>query len=201
MIEIKGLCKSYEGKRIFESFNLNIYEYETSAVIGESGCGKTTLLRIIAGLEPYEAGTITGLEDKKVSYVFQEDRLMPWLNVRENIEYVLSSNESKEKIQYKIETLLKIFKLEEYEQARINELSGGMQRRVAIARALAYESQILLLDEPFKGLNEELKWHIFNEMMHYLKTNPRTVICVTHDLKIAESMTHQIDIEQLMEIK
>lgn len=201
MIEIKGLCKSYDGKKIFSHLDLVINEQETSAITGASGCGKTTLLRIIAGLEPYEAGSISGVEDKRISYVFQEDRLMPWLNVRENIEYVLASTEDNKKIQYKIKTLLEAFKLEEYGEAMIRELSGGMQRRVAIARALAYDSQLLLLDEPFKGLDEELKWHVFQSMQQYLNLNPRTVICVTHDLEIAKSMAYQIDMNQLTEIK
>lgn len=198
MIKIQKLCKSYEHKVIYKDLDLCFKEHSTNGIIGSSGCGKTTLLRILAGLESYDSGSLIGLEGKKIAYVFQEDRLMPWLSVYENIGYVMASFSKPKQIQQKVERLLKLLKLEGYQTFPIGKLSGGMQRRVAIARALAYEGDLVLLDEPFKGLDDELKWDVLSGMQQYLKESAPLVICVTHDRELASQFTCQMDIEKIM---
>ena len=197
MIEIKNLCKSYDGKVIYHGLNLNIPSQTISCIVGPSGCGKTTLLRILAGLEDYNEGEILGTMGKKKAFVFQEDRLMPWLSVKENIEYVLASHYSKDQMSKQVSKVLQLLKLSDQEDVSAKKLSGGMKRRVAIGRALAFESEILLLDEPFKGLDDDLKWHVLEGMLAYLEEKPRTVICVTHDKEVAMRLGHIIDMEKL----
>ena len=197
MIEIKNLCKSYDGKVIYHGLNLNIPSQTISCIVGPSGCGKTTLLRILAGLEDYNEGEILGTMGKKKAFVFQEDRLMPWMSVKENIEYVLASHYSKDQIRKQVSKVLQLLKLSDQEDVSVQKLSGGMKRRVAIGRALAFESEILLLDEPFKGLDDDLKWHVLEGMLAYLEEKPRTVICVTHDKEVAMRLGHIIDMEKL----
>lgn len=198
MIEIRNLCKNYGKKVVYKKLDLTFPEKEISCIIGPSGCGKTTLLRILAGLETADQGEILGVANKRKAFVFQEDRLMPWLSVKENIKYVLASSYSKEQMNQKIDTILALLKLEEEANSPVQKLSGGMKRRVAIGRALVFESDLLLLDEPFKGLDEELKWHVLNQMLAYLKAEPRTVICVTHDQEVARYLGNVIDIGKCM---
>lgn len=197
MIEIRNLCKSYGEKVIYRELNLIIPEQTISCIIGPSGCGKTTLLRMLAGLEACDEGEILGTTGKRKAFVFQEDRLMPWLSVKENIEYVLASWCSKDQMEKQIAQILRLLKLSGEENTRVQKLSGGMKRRVAIGRALAFESEILLLDEPFKGLDDDLKWHVLKGMLAYLEEKPRTVICVTHDKEVAMHLGHLIDLEKI----
>ncbi len=192
MIEIIGLCKSYKEQSVYNHLNLSIKEAQVTSILGPSGCGKTTLLRILAGLEPYDSGEIIGLENKRIAYMFQEDRLMPWLNVWQNIAYVLKTKYNKQQIEEKIECLLKILQLEPYRDYPIDKLSGGMRRRIALGRALVYESEILLLDEPFKGLDETLKEKLYEAILKEVEIDRRTVICVTHDVNEARSLGDSI---------
>ena len=111
MIEIKNLCKNYKDKVVYNHLNLSFEEKQITSLMGPSGCGKTTLLKILAGLEAYEGGQITGMEAKKIAYVFQEDRLLPWLTVRENIEYVLMSWEPKAAYKKRVDDLLEMLEL------------------------------------------------------------------------------------------
>lgn len=196
MIEIKNLCKNYEDKVIYEGFNLSFEENQMTSIMAPSGYGKTTLLRILAGLESYEKGEITGIEGKKIAYVFQEDRLLPWLTVRENIEYVLASWTHKEHYDFKVEEVLKRLQLSSVQHQPITTLSGGMKRRVAIGRALVYEADIVLMDEPFKGLDEMLKKQILAYLLESHQQRPFTLICVTHDLEEAKALGKVIEIQK-----
>lgn len=188
MIEIRNLCKSYEGKVVYKDLNLCFKEKEITVLMGPSGIGKTTLLRILAGLESYEKGEIFGIEGKRVAFVFQEDRLMPWLTVRENIEYVLASWMSKSAYQERTTEILEMVGLLEVQNQFIDALSGGMQRRVALGRALAYDSDLLLMDEPFKGLDDRLKYDMIEKIKTLTHLRGTTVICVTHDLEEAKKL-------------
>lgn len=202
MIHIQNLSKSYNGKAVFNDLNMDIVENDYTSLCGDSGIGKTTLLRIIAGLEKYDKGTITGLEGKRISYVFQEDRLFPWLNVMDNILLVMehtvenmryiSLKEQREYNKEQVRKILSMLQLRNVEKLMPSELSGGMKRRVSIARALAYDSDILLLDEAFKGLQDSLKWTVINNIKEYLSGKPRTVICATHNIEIAYEMTYNL---------
>ena len=188
MIEIMDLCKSFNGHKVYEHLNLSIEEAKITSLLGPSGCGKTTLLRMIAGLEPYESGKILGLKNKRIAYMFQEDYLMPWLNVERNIAYILKSKYNSEQIEEKIKYILEVLQLSAYRKHAIHELSGGMKRRIALGRALVYESDLLLLDEPFKGLDDGLKESLYPVLLEETKKAKRTIICVTHDVKEAHRL-------------
>ena len=171
-MEIKNLTKKFGDKLVFNKFSAEIPTGKTSFIMGESGCGKTTLLKILIGLDKDYDGEIKGL-DGKISCVFQEPRLFPTLNVLENLELVekganLSSNE-----------LLRLVELENDTKLYPNELSGGMKMRLAIARALYYNGDTFIMDEPFSALDEELKERLLPKLFALLKG--KTVIVVSHN--------------------
>ena len=199
MIEIKNLCKNYNDKVVYKDFNLKIEEKQITSLMGASGYGKTTLLRMMAGLEGYDSGQIIGLEGKKIAYVFQEDRLLPWLSVRENIEYVLMSQLPKGTYKEKVDQLLELLQLTREQNQYISSLSGGMKRRVALGRALAYEGEVLLMDEPFKGLDEALKQQVIKGILAFQKKKQSTIICVTHDLEEAKALGKVIQLHNNIE--
>ena len=192
MIQINGLYKKYKEDYIYQDFNVAFEEYKTTSILGPSGCGKTTLLRILAGLETYQKGEIIGTKDKKIAYIFQEDRLIPWMNAEDNIKFVLKSYLNEEEARDKTLEMLELLKLLDYKDYMPEELSGGMKRRVAIGRALAYDSEILLMDEPFKGLDSDLKEEVLLGFKEMMRKKPRTVIYVTHDENEAEKIADYI---------
>ncbi len=143
-IEIHNITFSYGEKVIFQNYSA-VFENSVTIIEGASGIGKTTLLRLLAGIEKPSSGEITGVPEKP-ALLFQEDRLLPWYTARKNIE-IISSNAEK---------WLRLMELEENVNSLPNNLSGGQCRRVALARVLSYGGGILLLDEPFKGLDPPL---------------------------------------------
>jgi NitT/TauT family transport system ATP-binding protein len=184
-VQIKDLCKSYENHKVLYNFSMNFIKNKITVITGPSGCGKTTLLNIIGSIEKEYSGQVIS-PNNSISYIFQEDRLLPHLTVYENIAFVLKSTMSKEDMNTIINKYLDMVKLSEYKHKLPNKLSGGMKRRVAIARAFAYKSRLLLMDEPFKGLDDKLKMEIIDEFLKLHKEDRRTVILVTHDMKEAE---------------
>lgn len=144
MIALQDIYLSYGEKRVLQSFNLKVAAGQTLCLYGPSGCGKTTVLRLVAGLLKPSAGTVR--VNGRVSMVFQENRLIPYLTVRENVLAVAEQDEA-----------LSALGLRDYADARTGDLSGGMARRAAIARAVSHGGDILLLDEPFNGLDAENK--------------------------------------------
>lgn len=193
-IEIQDLCKRFGKHSLYKNFSLVFPEGKTTAIIGPSGCGKTTLLRIIAGIEEYEKGSITGLAHikpknrRRLAFLFQEDRLLPWLTVAENISFVLDSFLTKNEQKSRIMEMLELIQMEEFADAFPQELSGGMQRRVAIGRALAYDADVILMDEPFKGLDDALKAEIQDKIKSLHRGVNKTILLVTHDLEDAKKM-------------
>lgn len=175
-IIINGLQKSFGEQVVLNEFDAVFRQGELSCIMGRSGCGKTTLLNILLGLVPYEAGTIEGLPDK-ISCVFQEDRLCEDFSPVTNIRIACGKNVSKTEI----EAQLKNVGLEDSAYRPVRELSGGMKRRTAIVRALMTDAELIILDEPFKGLDELTKRFV----AEYVKDNlrGRTAIMVTHDLE------------------
>ena len=185
MLKVEIKEKKFGDKQIFKDFELSVTEAGVYAVTGASGRGKTTLLNIIAGLDNDFNGKV--FADGKTSYVFQEDRLLPWLNALENVAFVCRDNE-------KAAAMLKRLGLENETDARISELSGGMKRRVAIARALAAEYDILLLDEPFSSVDESRKQQIMDTVKEL--TEGKIVLLVTHDVREAQYLgAKMIDLE------
>lgn len=198
MIEIKGLCKNYGEQIVYKDFSLTLEEGKQYALLGPSGCGKTTLIRVMAGLETYEQGEICGLQGKKIAYVFQEDRLMPWLSVEENLAYVLLGHTSQAIIDARITQILDVLQLSKNRKTLVSQLSGGMKRRVAIGRALIYEADLLFLDEPLKGLEKDLKEKILKAMIKMWQINQQTVVYVTHEEVEAKQLSQKIYLEKMI---
>ena len=191
-IVIENLYKKYDNLSIFENFSLTIRNNKIFCLFGPSGCGKTTLLNMIAGLENYDGGNIKGIENKKISYIFQETRLLPWASVYENISFVLKSTCSKDETEKLVNKYLKLVSLKEYKDYYPNQLSGGMEQRVSIARCFAYKSDIILMDEPFKGLDLKLKENLMKDFRELWKENKPTVIFVTHDKEEAKYLADEV---------
>jgi NitT/TauT family transport system ATP-binding protein len=192
MIEVKHIYKKFKKEYIFDDFSIAFDDKKITSIIGPSGCGKTTLLRMIAGLEHYEKGCIIGIENRSIAFVFQEDRLLPWLNVYQNIELVLKSKLEVNESKRKVKEVLAQLNLEDSADMMPSELSGGMQRRVAIARALAYDADIILLDEPFKGMDNKLKRDVLPKLAEAWDKNEKTIIMVTHDLADAKELSDKV---------
>lgn len=184
ILMIKEITKSYGKQKVLENISFNLNESERICIYGKSGIGKTTLLRIIAGLEKADSGKITFMG--KVSMVFQEDRLLENTDVYTNLYCVLGSRFDKAEA----DMHLKEVGLEGAGNKIVSELSGGMKRRVAIVRCMMKSSEIILLDEPFKGLDTILKDNIIRYVVKYL--NGRAVIMVTHDISEAEKIQAEI---------
>ncbi|MBO6055007.1 MAG: ABC transporter ATP-binding protein [Oscillospiraceae bacterium] len=185
MIELKNLNKAFGEKQVLKNLNWTIPEGSTSVIMGPSGGGKTTLLRILLGLEQADSGTVSGLEGKRLSAVFQEDRLCENVSAVSNLRLVNPALSRKS-----AESMLAKLGLGDALRQPVRELSGGMKRRVAIARALCTEYDVLLADEPFKGLDEETKrrtMEFFSESVQ-----GKTVIIVTHDPSEAEILEGRI---------
>lgn len=187
-IKIYRLFKSYGTHMVLAGFSAEFEKGKTTCVMAPSGAGKTTLLRILAGLEEADSGSIEGMEEMKKSMVFQEDRLCENLSASANIRLVRQKKpwgRDREEVR-QIREAMTAAGLSGCEDQPVRELSGGMRRRVALLRALCCDWDILFLDEPFKGLDEETK----NQVMDYTKEMcaGKTVIFVTHDSKEAVQM-------------
>ena len=202
-LELKEIKKSFtEGEAVLDNISLEISKGEFITLLGSSGCGKTTTLRIIAGLEQPDAGSVwldgrevTGLEpnQRDVNTVFQNYALFPHMNVAENIGYGLKLKKvPKNEIRKKVSQMLELVQLEGYEKRKPSELSGGQKQRVAIARALVNNPKVLLLDEPLGALDLQLRRAMQIELKHLQKKLGITFIYITHDQEEAINMSDRI---------
>lgn len=202
-LELKEIKKSFtEGEAVLDNISLEISKGEFITLLGSSGCGKTTTLRIIAGLEQPDAGSVwldgrevTGLEpnQRDVNTVFQNYTLFPHMNVAENIGYGLKLKKvPKSEIRKKVSQMLELVQLEGYEKRKPSELSGGQKQRVAIARALVNNPKVLLLDEPLGALDLQLRRAMQIELKHLQKKLGITFIYITHDQEEAINMSDRI---------
>ena len=182
---IQGLNKRFGEKRVLEAYSATIRAGRVTCVMGPSGCGKTTLLHILMGLEQADSGTITGLPER-ISAVFQEDRLCEDFSAVSNIRLVTGKTVSEDEIMQ----CLSAFGLAGSEQVPVRELSGGMKRRVAIARAVLAEGELLILDEPFKGLDEAVK----EKAIALFRQSARQALVLfsTHDRGEAVNLADQV---------
>ena len=180
MIEIQQITKKYNDMIVFEKYNLKLQKGKTTTIIGKSGCGKTTLLRLLMGLETVDSGKINGIDNLNISAVFQEDRLIDSLSIYKNI-CLPHMNKDKLPSREKVQQIVNSLHVNADIKKKTGELSGGMKRRVAIIRAMLAEFDMLILDEPFKGLDDETKYITMNFVKEYAKGN--TVVLVTHDKK------------------
>lgn len=202
-LELKNLKKSFTPEEyVLQGINLKIEQGEFVTLLGASGCGKTTTLRIIAGLEQPDSGSVwlegkdvTLLEPNKrdVNTVFQNYALFPHMNVEDNIGYGLKIRKvPKPQIKQKVKEMLELVQLEGYERRKPAELSGGQKQRVAIARALANNPRVLLLDEPLGALDLQLRRAMQLELKRLQKKLGITFIYITHDQEEAINMSDRI---------
>ena len=178
MIEIRNIKKMYGGKTVIEDLSLSIPNGARIALTAPSGCGKTTLLHVIAGLTKADGGSVSGFSQNDICMLFQEVRLFPRFTALENVMAVLKGSR-KERKENAMQWLKKVELTEEDADKLPDALSGGQQQRVALARALAAQCPIVLLDEPFKGLDSETKEQIYTLANRFLED--KTLILVTHD--------------------
>ncbi|WP_236785963.1 ABC transporter ATP-binding protein [Anaerococcus ihuae] len=187
-ISLIDLCKTYkiEDKEIkaLDKINLKLDPQKRNVLIGPSGCGKSTLLKALGGLLEIDSGKILN-NGIKTSLVFQNPRLLPWLNLEENIMF---SNPNQELCQKRI----KIMGLEGFEKAYPSQLSGGMKARVSLARALIFPNNFMLLDEPFASLDEISKERLEMELLSYMKIKNSGFLFVSHDLEEALNLGQKL---------
>lgn len=181
-LKISNLNKNYNEIRIFSDFSLEINMGLITCILGPSGCGKTTLLNIIGGITPAGGGRLSGFDGKVMSYIFQDPRLLPWKTVHDNIGFVISRDISPSERKEQTDRLIKSVGLSDFAGYYPSQLSGGMRQRVSIARAFACPSDIILMDEPLKGLDITLKQNIIKWFSGIWASDKRTVIFVTHDI-------------------
>ena len=208
---LNKISHSYSGKIVLDNLDLTLSQGEILCLIGESGVGKTTLLRIIAGLEKQDSGSVLLNENvvaddslfldankRNIGLVLQERALFPHLNVKENVLFGMNGN-AKEKIN-RCDELLELFKITKYKNSFPHSLSGGEQQRVALARALAPNPEIILMDEPFNALDRALKFSIRIDAKQILKQNNTTTLIVSHDYNDALACADKLAIMSQGEI-
>lgn len=186
IIKVNHLKKQYGEQVIFHDLNMELERGKITCIMGNSGCGKTTLLHILLGLVKPDGGMIEGLEKARFAAVFQENRLCETFDAVVNVNLAVHPSITKAEIEREFEKV----GLTDYHNKPVGNLSGGMKRRVAIVRALMSDYSVLVLDEPFKGFDAALK----QQMMLYLKETVRskTVIMVTHEQEEAEFLANKV---------
>lgn len=186
-MKVINIKKNYGERKILAGVSFEGEEGRVTVILGESGCGKSTLLGILSNNIKDFSGEIVFDRDisSGISYIFQEDTLIPWKTVYENIEYVLKDKISASEMKAYIEKYLKIVNLLEYKDEYPEHLSGGMKRRVGIARAFAYPSDYLFMDEPFEFLDIKTKGEIIEYFKLLQEENKKTVLFITHDIESA----------------
>jgi iron(III) transport system ATP-binding protein len=205
LLDVRGLVKSFNGNTVLADIDLQLQQGSTTAVVGSSGCGKTTLLRVIAGFETPQAGTVTiagrqvaspksavAPHRRSIGYVAQDGALFPHLTVGQNIAYGLRGA-GRATARKRVDELLETVSLDpSFASRRPHQLSGGQQQRVALARALARQPVLMLLDEPFAALDTGLRASTRNAVARLLTEAGVTTLLVTHDQEEALSIADQV---------
>lgn len=192
VISIRNINKSFNEKVVFKDFNIDFYKNKVNCIIGKSGCGKSTLLNIISGIITNDHEDFETIEKYGVSYIFQDDRLIDWLTVGENITLVVKKLYNKKVSEELCEKYLDSVGIKEYKNYYPQMLSGGIRQRVNMARAFIYPSQIIIMDEPFKSIDVINKEIIINNLKTMLEKEERTVLFVTHDIDEALLLSDKI---------
>ena len=205
VIELDGVYKAYPNRKgdaariVLENVSMKIQENEFVCIVGSSGCGKTTMMNLMAGFERPNAGKlyyrgeeITGTSPNR-AVVFQEFSLLPWMNVLKNVEFSVDREKYGPKEREEVaRKYIKLVGLSDFEDHRPSNLSGGMKQRVAIARTLAMQPDVLLMDEPFSALDEQTRRKLDQELLDIWKNDKRTVVFITHNINEALQMGTRI---------
>jgi len=189
MIRFENVDKSFKKKIIFRNLNQAFEEKGVFCILGPSGCGKTTFLNLAAGLLLPDKGRIIKSSDK-ISYVFQEPRLLPWKNIRDNLVYASGNHLSRKEKTEKAEWLMSLLEISEAAFKKPVQVSGGMAKRASLGRALLAEHDILFMDEPFSSLDPDLKERIISRIIPWLKNS--LVLLVTHDYLTAQMLSDKV---------
>ena len=206
LIEIEGVGKHFQQRKgsanvVLEDVNLRVRQGEFVSVVGRSGCGKTTLLRMIAGLAPYAPGTIrvrgqvVRTVPPRVGFVFQNAALLPWLSVRKNVELGLNEvrrDLTKQQRRELVDRQLELTNLAEAADYLPRQLSGGMQQRAGLARALVAAPDVLLMDEPFGAVDALTRLRLQEELAEIVQRTAATVVFVTHDVEEAVFLSDRV---------
>jgi len=202
MLEVRNLFKTYEGKPLLNDISFSVAEEETICLLGASGSGKSSLLRMIAGLESPDSGSISfnGLDLastpphlRDFGLVFQDYALFPHLNVNDNVAFGLRMRRlEQDEITQRVAASLKLVNLEGFEKRYVTDLSGGEQQRVGVARALAVRPRLLMLDEPLGALDRSLREGLLNELRSILHRTKIPAIYVTHDQEEAFTIADRV---------
>jgi len=198
-VTVRGLSKSFAGKPLYTDFNLDLPRSKIVSIFGPNGCGKSTLMNMIAGLIPLDKGEILfdgkTLKETKIGYVFQNyrDALFPWITARDNIAYPLRRHGMKEaEVQARVDELIKLFEIR-FDLARYPyELSGGQMQTVCIMRSLAPNPEVMFLDEPFSALDFEMTLFIREKLQEAHLATGVTMVIVSHDLEDAVFLADEI---------
>lgn len=185
-IIITDLCKTYDDNEVLKNVNITLKDNSIYCLMGASGIGKTTLLRIIMGLEHADSGSVSGIDTKSISCMFQEDRLIPYLSAIDNVRIVLHGKNNRDEIRNNLLSILPDDSLD----IPVSSLSGGMKRRVALARALSYPGKLIILDEPFTGLDKDTKLNVIDYILKM--RNNRTLLIATHETDDANLLGAEI---------
>ncbi len=186
LIEIKNLNKNYGENQVLKNLDFVLFPEEIISIMGYSGVGKTTFINILLGLDTLYTADVFETSEK-IACVFQEDRLLPWLSVYDNIHLVNKSLERD-----KIIEILKVLNLDNNANFLPNELSGGMKQRVAIARALAFDSKVVIMDEPLKSTDKALGDEVLSYIKNTVQSKGGSLILITHDIEKAVTVSDRI---------
>lgn len=178
MISVHDLCFSYGEKLILDHFSLNFPVVSLLGLTGPSGCGKTTLLRVLAGLEFPASGTVSGMDPKRTAFLFQENRLLPWRTAGQHITDILPRERHDE-----LSHWLAFAELDGEENTMPADLSGGMARRLSLARCAALDSDILLLDEPFTGIDADRRMRLLSRLRELNKP----ILLISHEKEVLDT--------------
>jgi ABC-type nitrate/sulfonate/bicarbonate transport system ATPase subunit len=189
-IELSQVCLSFGVVEVLRDLSITIQSGEFVVIVGPSGCGKSTLLNVISGeIEP-SSGSVAGHGHMRM--VYQQDGLFPWQTVSENILLGLRSLQDDRERARQLKDLLRLIRLEGFENHYPHQLSGGMRQRVELARAVAGDSDVLLMDEPFSSLDYLTRLRMRGEVARLLQERPRTVVLVTHDIEEAAQLADRV---------
>lgn len=185
-MKLEGVYKNYDEVKVLHDFNMTVSDKEITCILGPSGCGKSTLLNIIAGIISPDSGIVKD-NKTKIGYVFQEDRLLHWKTVYENIR-IVNKNASEKRIK----DLIELVGLNNFDKKYPAQLSGGMRQRCSIARAFNFECEMLLMDEPFKSLDYDLRISMVKGLIDIWHKWNNSVVFVTHEIDEAILLGNKI---------